>query len=60
MGEIVHNFNTWVYSMWEDNCSEREAYNQQHLTLKEYSNKNKTFLHDEYIFQKEKERNGNI
>jgi len=53
---IVHNFNNWVYSMWEDNCCEREAYGQKHLTLEEYSTENKKFLHDEYIKQKDEER----
>ena len=50
---MEHNFSSWVYHQWVNNCEEREAYGDKHLLYNEYCNKNQKFLHDEYIKDRE-------
>jgi len=60
MNDILHDFSAWAEHQWVDNCTERDMYGDKHLSFREYFNKNKKFLHDEYIKNKNEERNANI
>ena len=53
---MEHNFTEWAYQLWEENCEEHESFNEKHITFEDYCRKNKQFLHDEYIKEKDKER----
>ena len=60
MNKVNHNFSVWAKHQWAINCDEREAYGNTHLTFEEYCKQNTKYLHDEYIKDKDDERNANI
>jgi len=57
---MEHNFTDWTYQKWEENCEEREGFGEEHLSLDEYTSEFGKFLHDEYVKDKDKERNANL
>ena len=57
---MEHNFTNWTYQKWEENCEEREGFGEEHLSLDEYTSEFGKFLHDEYVKDKDKERNANL
>ena len=60
MGEVMHNYTSWVYRKWELCCEEREFYGDECLSLEEFLVEYKDYLHKEYIIEKDKERNASV
>jgi len=55
--EIEHDYTSWCYNRYERCCEEREAYGEIHMSFEDYVFEYKKYLHDEYIKEKELERN---
>ena len=41
-------YNSFVHKMWNDNCSERDAYGELVQTKEEYVSQNEAFLRDKF------------
>ena len=48
MSKLTEQYNTFVRTMWVENCAEREAYNEKTLSHIEYRTKNELFLEDSF------------
>jgi len=44
--KTLRDYIQFVRNMWLDNCEERDAFNDPHLSLHEYEQNNITFLED--------------
>jgi len=45
---MLDEYNRWTHLMWVDNCNERDDWGMQRLSKKEYLQKNKDFLENEF------------
>lgn len=48
MSKLTEQYNTFVRTMWVENCAEREAYNEKILSHIEYRTKNESFLEEAF------------
>jgi len=53
---IKHDFTTWAYQQWEENCEEHDAYGECNITFDEYRTIYASYLRDEYIKEKNAQR----
>lgn len=51
MNEQILRWDSFVYTMWQRNCTERDAWCQPQLTRNEYEKEYSNWLEDEFFMQ---------
>jgi len=57
---VTNDFLRWVMTLWQDNCIEREQYNEETVAFDDYLSEHRLFLTELYNKLSKEDSNANI
>jgi len=57
---VTDDFLRWVMTLWQDNCIEREQYNEESVAFDDYLSEHRLFLTELYNKLSKEDSNANI